>query len=214
MQQILNVAVKASSYDLTTLAEMKSMLMIASADTSHDALLTQLITDISETIATMCNRVFGYEEVNELFSQLSDGTSQRLYLSRWPVVFGDIKTFTSDGADQLVDYKVTWILEEDSGTLYMDPQYGQWDGVILVDYSGGYKLPTDAPGSLKFAAQAIIRESYMGWIRNPALYGMRQISHKESRIAYYQPNLLTSMGSPESWKNVQSILDKYIRQWV
>jgi hypothetical protein len=214
MQQILNVITPAASYDLTTLDAMKAGLQIPPANTTNDALLQSLITDISETIAKMCNRVFGYEQVDETFYQLEDDSSRRLYLSRWPVVKADITTLTQDGADLLVNEGITWMLEEATGTLYSFPTSGPWYGVIDAVYSGGYDLPEDAPGPLSFAVQGVIRESYMAWIRNPQLYGVRQIGHKESRVAYYQPNLLTTMGSPDTWKSVQSILNKYIRFWV
>ena len=69
-------------------------------------------------------------------------------------------------------------------------------------------------GPLKFAVMAVIRESYLAWIRNPALFGVRQLRHKEAAIGYYQPNLLGTLGSPETWKTVQSVLEKYVRLWV
>jgi hypothetical protein len=214
MQQILNVITPAASYDLVTLAEMKASLLIPPTDTSKDVLLTDLITSISETVATMCNRVFGADTVDETFYQLEDGTSQRLYLSRWPVKLADISSLTMDGSDLMINSNVLWVLEEDTGTLYSYPTTGPWYGVIDAKYTGGYVLPTDAPGPLKFAVKALVKESYSGWIRNPALFGIRQVGHKESRIGYYQPNLLGVMGTPETWQNVKNVLNKYIRYWV
>jgi hypothetical protein len=96
----------------------------------------------------------------------------------------------------------------------MPSNYGSWTGVIDVVYSGGYQLPDGAPGSLKFVCEALIREGYMSWIRNPALFGVRQIAHKESRIGYYGPNMFPTMGLPDTWKAFQSVLNKYIRHWV
>jgi hypothetical protein len=97
----------------------------------------------------------------------------------------------------------------------MLPNYAPWYGVIDVKYSGGYDLPTDAPGPLKFAMMAVAREAYIGWTRPLSLYGVRQIAHKESRIGYYDPTMLGGvMGMPGTWKNVQSVLNKYIRFWV
>lgn len=229
MQQILNVITPAASNDLVTLAEMKNALMILPTDTSKDELVTDLITNISETIAKMCNRVFGLEEVDETFYQLEDEynawadnsvmpfrpTTQRLYLSRWPVQLSDIKSLTQDGNDLLASEGQTWMLESETGTLYSFPTTGPWIGVIDVQYSGGYLLPDNAPGPLKFAMKAITRESYAMWIRNPSLIGVRQLSHKEARVGYYAPNLLGSaIGLPDTWKQVQGILDKYIRFWV
>jgi hypothetical protein len=176
----------------------------------------------------LCNRVFAYEKVQESFYQLEDGSwTQRLYLSRWPVVLPDIVGFTQNDTDIS-----TWlspipgditpagpvppqcVLEQGSGTIYLPSFLGNWNGVISVTYSGGYSLPDGAPNSLRFAVEAVIRESYMSWIRDPALFGVRQISHKESRLGYYGPNMFPTTGLPETWQRVQSVLDKYMRHWV
>src|SRR5262245_1038277 len=212
MQQILEVITPATSNDLTALADMKALMLIT--DTTTDAMLTQLITEISETVARMCNRVFGYETVEESFYQLEDGASQRLYLSRWPVALANITSFTSDDGIDFLTLPGEWLLEEATGTLYRKPANGPWYGVIEVHYSGGYQLPDAAPGPLAFAVQALVRESYMGYLRNPHLFGVRQTRHKESSQSFYAPNLIATMGTPETWRGVQSILNKYIRLWV
>jgi hypothetical protein len=212
VQQILNVITPSPTQDLVSLDDMKQKLFIASSDTTKDFLLQEIITNTSETIAKLCNRVFGYEEVDETFYQLEDGSSQRLYLSRWPVLLTDIKTFTQDGNDLLA--APNWVLEQATGTIYLQSSLGSWYGVIDVDYSGGYQLPDGAPGSLKFATEALIREGYMSWIRSPASFGVRQISHKEARIGYFGPNLFPTTGLPATWQTVQSILNRYIRHWV
>ena len=228
MQQILNVITPADTQDLVSLDEMKMKFFIAPTDTSKDALLQELISNISETIALMCNRVFGYEGVQETFYQLEDGCfTQRLYLSRWPVTLADITGFTQDGVDisawlSPIPGAITsagappqrCVLEQDTGTIYLPSFLGNWNGVIDVAYSGGYPLPDGAPSSLKFAVEAVIRESYMSWIRDPALFGVRQISHKESRLGYYGPNMFPTTGLPSTWTNVQSVLNKFIRHWV
>lgn len=221
MQQILNVVTPATAvdpagpHDLVSLDEMKMKLAIPPTNTSTDALLQELITNISETIATMCNRVFAYEAVDETYYQLEDDCyTQRLYLSRWPVVKDDITAFTQNGIDVSSWLSGPGVLEEKTGTIYIPSSAGPWWGVIDVQYSGGYKLPDGAPGTLKFAAEALLREGYMSWIRNPALFGIRQISHKSSRIGYYGPNMFPTTGLPATWTTVQNLLHKYIRHWV
>jgi hypothetical protein len=217
MQQILNVITPAPTYDLVTLAEMKMKLNIPSTDTSRDALLQELISNTSETIATMCNRVFAKETVDETFYQLEDEycgapPTQRLYLSRWPVAFADIETMTQDGVDLLAT--TTWILEQATGTLYQPPTFGPWMGTIDVVYAGGYAIPDGVPNTLKFAVEAVLREQYASWIRNPALYGVRQLGHKESRVSYYAPNLMPTLGLAATWTQIEALLAKYIRHWV
>jgi hypothetical protein len=215
MQQLLHVLTPATSQDLVSLADMKMKLNIT--DTSRDALLQELISNTSELLAKLCNRVFGYEEVDETFWQLEDNAqrpTQRLYLSRWPVVTADITALTQDGADLLATLNTNWFLEELTGTLYRAPSLGPWLGVIDVVYSGGYDLPTAAPKPLCFAVEALLREQYMSWIRSPSSFGVRQIRHKESSIGYYGPNLFPTTGLPATWDAVKMTLNKYIRHWV
>ena len=216
MQQILNVITPADTYDLVGLDEMKQMLMIPAGDTSKDSMLTAIIGSVSETLAKMCNRVFGYEKVVETFYQLEDGSSRRLYLSRWPVQLTDVVSIMRNGVDDVLnDENLSFVLEQETGTLYRSPSGGIWYGVIEVVYSGGYKLPDAAPGSLKFALAGVIRESYMAWIRNPSLYGIRQLGHKEARVSYYEPGQMGTLGSPATWQAVQSVVDsKFTRFWV
>lgn len=218
MQQILNVLVPATSYDLLSLDEMKLKLGIPEANTTNDALIQEIITNVSDTVARLCNRVFGYEQVEETFYQLEDDRSQRLYLTRWPVVLSDIQSITQDGSDILVNGSglppLNWVLEEATGTLYRRTSVGPWYGVIDVVYGGGYELPDEAPSMLKLAAEAVVRESYSAFIRNPSLYGVRLLSHKASRIGYYAPTMLPTLGSPATWTTVKAMLAKFIRHWV
>lgn len=212
MQQLLNVITPAESQDLVSLEDMKQKMAIT--NTATDFMLQEIITTTSEAVAKLCNRVFGYEGVDETFYQLEDDSSRRLYLSRWPVVKDDITALTQDGVDISTGLGSTFFLEEVTGTLYMPPMSPPWYGVIDVQYSGGYALPDDAPASLAFCAEALIREGYMSWIRSPASFGVRQISHKEARIGYYGPNMFPTLGLPATWAQVQAILAKYVRQWV
>ena len=225
MQQLLKVVTPADSQDLVSLDEMKVKLGISEGDTSQDVLLQNLITNVSEAIAKMCNRVFGYEVVDESFFQLNDEwcgapPTRRLYLSRWPVVLDDISAITTtiDGSGIVTDLLPTvnqnWWLEEETGTLYQRPDLGPWINTVEVQYSGGYELPDDAPGALKFGAEALLREGYAAWTRSPSLFGVRQLSHKESRIGYYGPNMFPTLGMPATWKQVEALLNKYIRHWV
>lgn len=218
MQQIMNVLTPTTSTDLVTLDEMKMKLNVPPTNTNYDALIQEIITNTSEVIATMCNRVFGYQEVEERFYQLEDETTpatRRLYLSQWPVVLADIQSFTQNGSDLLAAYNIDWILEQKTGTLYRHPPAGPWYGELDLVYSGGYQLPDDAPNSLKFAVEAVVREGYATWIRDPSLFMVNSLSHKESRIHYFAPNLFSAVGLPGTWDQLKSmILTKYTRNWV
>jgi hypothetical protein len=224
MQQLLNVITPADSQALLSLAAMKIKLLIPPTDTTKDALLTELITNMSAVVARVCNRVFGYEKVEETFYQLNDQgnppSTMRLYLSRWPVKKADIESIAHsvDGSgtsdDLLPDADATWFLEELTGTLYRRPDQGPWVDTIDVVYSGGYALPDDAPPDLTFAAEAAIREQYYLALRNPNTFGVRQLAHKESRISYYPPNMFLTSGNPQTWQTLQAVLVHYTRHWI
>ena len=55
----------ADSYALLTLDELKVILNLPLTDTSEDAQLQMWIDQYSDVVATMCNRVFAYETVEE-----------------------------------------------------------------------------------------------------------------------------------------------------
>jgi hypothetical protein len=215
MYPIVNVLKEASSHDLITLDEMKTALRIPSSDTSKDAELTMIIQSSSLQIAKMCNRVFGYEQVREIFYSGAE-THERIYLSRWPVKSGDIISLTQDNISQLPG---AWVLEEKSGTL-MWPSVG-WAGTIDIVYSGGYRLPEGAPDDLKRIAAVAGREDYYTYLRGAIMSGVRMLSHKSARVMFYPPGQVASQGqggggaaATPTWNAINSALRPYIRHWV
>jgi hypothetical protein len=65
MQSIVTVTAAASSYDLTTLANVKAELDIT--DGASDAILRRYITSASKAASHYCNRVFAVETVSQAF---------------------------------------------------------------------------------------------------------------------------------------------------
>ena len=225
MQQLLNVITPADTQVLVALDERKIKLLIPPGDTSKDPLVQEFITNMSAVVARLCNRVFGYEKVEETFYQLNDQAvlgpaTRRLYLSRWPVKLADITAIshTVDGSgtddDLLPSANQSWFLEELTGTLYMRPDQGSWVDTVDVAYSGGYKLPDEAPPDLVYAVEATIREQYYVALRSPGLFGVRQLAHKESRVSFYPPNMFTTAGLPQTWSSLQTVLNHYTRHWI
>jgi hypothetical protein len=153
----------------------------------------------------MCNRTFAYEEVEESWRDLA---SRRLFLSHWPVQDQDIESVTVNGSS--LD-ATGWDLEPDSGKL---SNYNCWQGEpITVVYSGGYVLPDDAPVPLKQAAIAWIRQERI-LMRQAQVAGIRQISHKDKRVTFFDPNelLLKQIGTPSGTHAVMdALLYHYIR---
>jgi hypothetical protein len=183
MQSTIVVVAPATSIDLITLDELKRAINISG--TTQDAMLSDIITRISADIAALCNnRVFGYESVIETFTEISTNP-QRLFLARYPVKPDDIISITSGGQS----------LTPGSNGLLLDSMWGKltWQGGTFSDqaiiaYSGGFHLPEEAPPALKQAVVLLGREAYYASIRGDQ--NVRMIGHKESRIIYFDPNVL------------------------
>jgi hypothetical protein len=210
------VITPASSYDLATLDEVKTMIGISLTDTSEDQLLQMWITAYSDIIATMCHRVFGYEEVEETWrgdTKPYDPDCGRVFLTRWPVASGDIQSVTGpDGTDLSGGYE----LESASGKLqfFNIP----WSEPIRIHYSGGYQLPDEAPPALKQALGLLVQIARV-WQSRGMTAGVRSISHRESRVQFFDIfQELGKMGAPGplgmAQGMVNSLLYKYQRFYV
>jgi hypothetical protein len=220
-KQIMNFItepdIATGAIDLLTLEEMKLLLNIAATDTSKDATLQLVNTQMSAAVAKLVGRVFGFSEVNEMFFEIEAGTPF-LFFSQWPVKLADISFLTMNGVDILPEVGlrpngVGYYLEEKTGTLY-----GGFSGTVDSTYSGGYHLPDEAPPDLKAATAAVSRESYYNSQRGMLLTGVRMIAHKSARVMYHSPTqgsvTSTSAVSPQTWNAVRSTLDHYFRPWI
>jgi hypothetical protein len=87
-----------------------------------------------------------------------------------------------------------------------------WNHPVVVHYSGGYDLPTETPLPLKHAVVLLIREERIRMMQAQTA-GIRQISHKEARVSFFDPNmlLLKSLGKSPTLAAIESILSHYIR---
>src|SRR5262249_9272717 len=155
--------------DLVTLSELKIQLRIPDTDTTRDPELNLIIDGVSAQMAKMANRVFGFDEVNEVFFNAVD--EDRLYFSQWPVNFSDISKMELDGVDILPNFGTDWVLETKTGTLFRP--FDPWNGTLNVTYSGGYKIPDETPDDLKRAAQVAMRDDYYTYVRGTVLSGVR-----------------------------------------
>lgn len=211
MYQIYREETKPESIDLISLANMKQLLNLTASDPSKDSQIALIITEISAAMARAVNRVFGYHQVHETFYGV-DG-EPRLYFSKvWPVKFDDIDELTENGVD-ILDSE-NFILEESTGTLYRPSGFS---GTVDCFYSGGYKLPDEAPPDLSRAANAAISESYYTVQRGMLATGVRMLSHKGARIQFQPPPTGGQSGgaiSPATWNAMQSTLDHYFRHWI
>lgn len=212
---ILNVLEPAETHDLLSLEEAKIVLKIAVDDNSRDEALQFMITSVSEAMARTVGIKtggFGKEQLSEKIYDIVP--NRRLYLSRFPVLRGEIEVLNVNGVSILAD--TDWVLEEATATLQKISGY--WSGVVEAVYSAGYELPVEAPDDLKGAAKAGVSESYLDYERGVTLTGVRMISHKGARIQYQQPGQSTgkggSSGLTPAWTAINNVLTHYMRPWI
>ena len=201
----ISVLTPATSQDLLTLDECKTLLSISLGDTSRDAQLQMQISIASTAVADMANRKpelgFGQTTVLETWRETGNG---RLFLMHWPVkVPNGIIQVTAGG---VVLSSSDYTVDVNSGKMSM-PTGGTWASPTVVQYTGGWTLPASAPKPLKWACAMMVQEQR---IRNQQAQtaGIRLLAHKESRIAFYDPNaiLIRQAGAKSTSIQIAEIL--------
>lgn len=203
------VVTPASEQDLLTLEECKLMLNINLADTSRDAQLELQISTASAVVADMCNRKpelgFGKTTVIEEWREMVNG---RVQVMHWPIDQDDPITVSANGNPYIEGdhYRVDF----NSGKISV---VGTWPEPVIVEYTGGYVLPDEAPLPLKRACALIVQEDR---IKNQqaSVAGMRQIKHKEAQVSFYDPNalLLKAVGAKSpGLQQAENLIRPYIR---
>jgi Phage gp6-like head-tail connector protein len=169
----------ATSYALLTLDELKTILGISTSDASEDDQLTMWIEHYSDVVATMCNRVFAKEKVQETWrGDTMPFDSPRLFLTHYPVADADIESVSSPNGT-LID-PAAYEVENRSGKVRID---GAWSEPITVVYTGGYDLPEEAPAALKQAVGLLIQGA-REQMTTAAISGIKSITHRESRVQF------------------------------
>jgi hypothetical protein len=213
----IKVIEPADSYDLITLDELKVMLGIKPTDTTEDATLQVWITQYSDVIATMCNRVFAKEKVQETWRgdlPPYDTQNGRVFLTHYPVAKDeDIELVTAP--DGTVIDPATYEIENRSGKLQF---FGGWQEPIRITYTGGYDLPEETPPALKQALALLIGAARVNQMRE-LTSGIRSISHRESRVQFFDVNAaMAKMGGSGplamAADTVNALLYHYIRFYV
>lgn len=175
---------KATSYDLTTLTNVKDELGISS--TVSDAALRRYITSASVAAAQYCNRVFQIETMKEEFfikrdrySRLIPGGADFLQLSRWPV--DEVASVVQNGVtlvedtDFKVDYEKGYLLRIDengfSRKWSIDP--------TLVEYDGGYEtVPADVEDAvIRMVSSRYIARGRDKSVRQENIPGVREVTY-------------------------------------
>lgn len=200
----------AESYALLTLDELKVILGISATDTSEDEQLEMWIEQYSDVVATMCNRVFAKEKVQETWrGDLPPFDSPRVFLTHYPVADADIESVESPQGSAIDP--AAYEVENGSGKLRMN---GAWSEPITVIYSGGYELPDEAPPALKTATGLLISAARIEMTRNKTS-GIKSISHRESRVMFFDVQQMTGQSGSgplaQAGDTVNALLYKYMR---
>jgi len=203
----VKILVPAQSYALISLDELK--VATGGAATGDDAQMQWLIDAQSSVISTLCNRVFAKETVRETWRDLG-GDVRRLYLTHWPVKEEDIDSVMTADASRL-----DWELDEGQGKLSI---FTARNEPIIVEYTGGYELPDEAPMALKQAVALLVSTS-KSEAAAASLSGVRMISHKESRVMFHSPTSGGSSGgssttTSQTQDTVKALLGHYIKHWI
>lgn len=166
-----------SGTNLITLDALKLELGIG--DESQDVVLDARIARWSRMFAEYCGRSFAFAEGVETFTFDVDEVwppRLALSLSLYPVV--DVVSVTQGG--QSVEYE----LDANNGLLWL--VNGSWSGTVVVTYSGGYVLPSEAPTGLVEAIIAQIREAQAD--RDTSV---QSVAHGDTRVSYFQGSSTT-----------------------
>jgi hypothetical protein len=177
---IVKVLDPATNKDLLTLDEAKTMLGITTSTPALDAELQAQITVFSDVIATTCNRTFAKETVRETIRELQPN---RYFLTHYPIEDETDITSVQTPRGSTVDPS-TYEIELASGKVELITS-GQSEPIV-IEYTGGYDLPDEAPPALKQCCLMAIREERMLSLRSDTA-GIRAMTHKESRVVFYDP---------------------------
>ncbi len=160
------VTAAASSYDLTTLATVKTELNISG--TTYDTQLTRYVKVASAAAAQYCNRVLVKETIRDRFDiefpRLRFGGEMNLQASRFPIA--TISSLTESGTalvrdtDYLCDAATGLLTRLDTNG---DPTTWGLSPVVFA-YEGGY---TTVPSDIEDAVIRMIRARWFAKDRDP-----------------------------------------------
>jgi hypothetical protein len=207
---ITKVLVEATDHTLLTLDEARLMILnMPGGIPPTDEQLQQLIDQYSALIATLCNRTFAYQTVRETWRDFEppyNTASRRLFLSQWPVKEEEITSVEAPRGTPLdpSSYEV----EEKPGKLELFN--GGGGDPIVVTYSGGYKLPDEAPDELKQAVGLMIRQYRF---QNVLASGVRTVAHKESRVQYFSPKDMVAVQPTTGGVSISNTIDSLLSHY-
>jgi hypothetical protein len=174
---ITTVKTAATSYDLTTLANVKDELDITSTD--DDAWLSRAITQSSKAIANFCNRVFSVETVidtclieQDPYPYQVPGGVRVLQLSRLPIIsVTSVVQTVSAGVTNTLTEGTDFLIDGLKGQLIRLSPFSAtptiWGAITtVVTYQAGY---SDIPADLELSCLRLVTQRYKEQARDPML---------------------------------------------
>lgn len=202
-------------YALTTVADVKESLGIASGDSSWDNIIIRKINQATLIIEGYCNLPNGHHfkettYTNEVYN--SNGTNQ-LRLKMWPV--SSVSSFqyaaNSDSGSSFTDNESEdYFIDEDSGMLNLNfNQWGNWDAYRVTYIAGFNPIPADLAEACVMLASFMVDNSVSGTAVKRKREGQREIEYFQAQSASstVSSSLIDQLGLDE-------ILGRYIRYVV
>jgi hypothetical protein len=171
-------------YDLTTVDAVNAALGIT-GNTAADGIMGEKITTVSRMISELCDRTFALLTVSESFRMSFYDPTKGLNLWQFPVK--ELTSITVGG--QTVD-ATSYEIDMDAGLLWLvpgmwswmyPPVNSHWSGEVVLQYSGGYNLPDEAPALLAQGCIETLRWQHFSANRDPSI---RSTTHGDTTVAY------------------------------
>lgn len=203
----------APVHDLTTVAAVNAALDLDS-NTADDAITAEQITTASQLIADQCNagpdrlRTFGLLQLEESFRVQWGEPVHVLYLRQYPVV--QVSSVLQGGSEADA---TMYEIDDEAGELWM--KCGRWCGEVVINYTGGYDLPDEAPPILAQACIEMLAAQRLFAASAATDPNVREVQHGDSRVMYFGPAVAGATGGSGSVpQGVLGLLNKYIRRTV
>jgi hypothetical protein len=198
------------AYALTTVADVKESLGIASSDHTKDNLITRKINQVTDLIQTYCGRNFTLQQ----YIEYADGSNtDQIVLKQRPVVADASHAF-------LVEQRGSTLNDEDFETIpadlffldatagVVDLDYiasGRWDRYRYTYYAGYATIPND------LAEAANMLACYFTTNPAGARIGVVQVKEgqRETRYSNSSTNSSLSFRSIAEQLGIDTVLDSY-----
>jgi hypothetical protein len=219
----VNVITAATSVALVGLDEAKVMLGLPAGASSDDPQMQMLLNQNSMILAKEANRdTFAKEKVEERWDCVGPvccpNGACKIWLTRAPVLLADIESIESPEGVTIDPASIR--LEVSTGKIVFP--YG-CASEILITYTGGFDLPTEAPLDLKQAAGLRLRQYQTQAAQESTVgAGIRLLQHKDKRIVYFSPRDMAGGGGSSTGgvttsaadNAVKNLIRPYMRYWI